>query len=368
MLPALASQTYRLTGFALENYDGSPAEVRAPVTQMPCLTDVLTVDVDWIFSCLTLAELSCSRAASSQMRTLLTATWTRATNRLSSGTISAEDVAAGTHATALRWMVCNASIARITLHPGFYTLGDDCDPRHVDHVFGEEEIEHAREEGRCLEPSWKPGFGPLSIRRNLVMAGGTVNGRCGNTTIKLFSAAQDAINIGQCSASGARGACLPLNVRIESVRILTEECCVPSAAYTSRGGCLHIETRPPGDLGGLGQPFTGPLLHLKNCTLSGPTHDLVWCDGRVIFEDVTFVDGGPPPGGGIVIGHRDCLVYVVMDGNLVDILHDLRAVWVPSPTRTVADAKLRSLAGHDFWTPQQLRDRIRATYRLSGPA
>ena len=28
VLPALASQTYRLTGFALENYDGSPAEVR----------------------------------------------------------------------------------------------------------------------------------------------------------------------------------------------------------------------------------------------------------------------------------------------------------------------------------------------------
>ena len=314
-------------------------------TAMPCLTDVLSVDVDWIFSCLTLAELSCSRAASSQMRTLLTATWTRATNRLSSGTISAEDVAAGTHAIALRWMVCNASIARITLHPGVYTLGDDCDPRHVDHVFGEEEIKQAREEGRCLEPSWKPGFGPLCIRRNLVMAGGTVNGRAGNTTIQLFSAEQNAISIGQCSASGARGA--PVKVRIESVRILTEECCVPSAAYSSRGGCLHIETCPPGDLGGLGQPFTGPLLHLKNCILSGRTHEL---DGRAIFEDVTFEGSG-----GIAIGHQDCLVYVVMDGNLVDILHDPRAVWVPSPTRTMsADAKRRL----------SLRDQIRATYRL----
>jgi len=308
---------------------------------MADLTDVLSVDVDWIFSCLTLAELSCSRAASSQMRTLLTATWTRATNRLSSGTISAEDVAAGTHAVALRWMVCNASIARITLHPGVYTLGDDCDPRHVDHVFGEEEIE----ESRCLEPSWKPGFGPLCIRRNLVMAGGTVNGRAGNTTIQLFSAEQNAISIGQCSASGARGA--PVKVRIESVRILTEECCVPSATYTSRGGCLHIETCPPGDLGGLGQPFTGPLLHLKNCILSGRTHEL---DGRAIFEDVTFEGSG-----GIAIGHQDCLVYVVMDGNLVDILHDPRAVWVPSPTRTMrADAKRRL----------SLRDQIRATYRL----
>ena len=70
---------------------------------------------------------------------------------------------------------------------------------------------------------------------------------------------------------------------------------------------------------------------------------------------VTFVDGGPPPGGGIVIGHQDCLVYVVMDGNLVDILHDPRAVWVPSPTRTMrADAKRRL----------SLRDQIRATYRL----
>lgn len=325
---------------------------------MSCLTDVLSVDVDWIFSCLTLAELSCSRAVSSQMRTLLTATWTRATNRLSSGTISREDVAAGTHAIALRWMVCNASIARITLHPGVYLLGDDCDPRHVDHVFGGARAQ----EGPV--PSWKPGFGPLCIRRSLVMAGSTVNGRAGNTTIKLFSAEQDAINIGQSSASGARGACLPLNVRIESVRILTEECCVPSAAYSSRGGCLHIGTCTPGDLGGLGQPFTGPLLHLKNCTLSGPTHDLVWCDGRAIFEDVTFVDGGPPPGGGIVIGHRDCLVYVVMDGNLVDILHDPRSMWVPSPTRTMADEKRRSLAGDDFWTPQQLRYQIRATYRL----
>ena len=310
---------------------------------MADLTDVLSVDVDWIFSCLTLAELSCSRAASSQMRTLLTATWTRVTNRLLSGTISAEDVAAGTHAVALRWMVCNASIARITLHPGVYTLGDDCDPRHVDHVFGEEEIEH--EEGRCLEPSWKPGFGPLCIRRSLVMAGGTVNGRAGNTTIQLFSAEQNAISIGQCSASGARGA--PVKVRIESVRILTEECCVPSAAYSSRGGCLHIETCPPGDLGGRGQPFTGPLLHLKNCILSGRTHEL---DGRAIFEDVTFEASG-----GILIGHQDCLVYVVMDGNLVDILHDPRAVWVPSPTRTMrADAKRRL----------SLRDQIRATYRL----
>ena len=312
---------------------------------MADLTDVLSVDVDWIFSCLTLAELSCSRAASSQMRTLLTATWTRVTNRLSSGTISAEDVAAGTHAVALRWMVCNASIARITLHPGVYTLGDDCDPRHVDHVFGEEEIQHAHEEGRCLEPSWKPGFGPLCIRRSLVMAGGTVNGRAGNTIIQLFSAEQNAISIGQCSASGARGA--PVEARIESVRILTEECCVPSAIYTSRGGCLHIETCPPGDLGGLGQPFTGPLLHLKNCILSGRTHEL---DGRAIFEDVTFEGSG-----GIAIGHQDCLVYVVMDGNLVDILHDPRAVWVPSPTRTMrADAKRRL----------SLRDQIRATYRL----
>jgi len=256
--------------------------------------------------------------------------------------------------------VSNASIARITLHPGVYTLGDEWDPRHVDHVFGDEEIERAREEGECLEPSWKPGFGPLCIRRNLVMAGGTVNGRAGNTIITPSA----LLGIGQCSASGARGACLPVNVRIESVRILTEECYVPSAAYSDRGGCLHIETCPPGDLGGLGQPFTGPLLHLKNCILSGPTHELVWCDGRAIFEDVTFVDGSPPPGGGVVIGHQDCLVYVVMDGDLVDILHDPRGMWVPSPTRTMADAKRRSLAGDDFWTPQQLRDQIRATYRL----
>ena len=326
---------------------------------MADLTDVLSVDVDWIFSCLTLAELSCARAASSQMRTLLTATWTRVTNRLSSGTISAEDVAAGTHAVALRWMVCNASIARITLHPGVYTLGDDCDPRHVDHVFGEEEIVQAREEGRCLEPSWKPGFGPLCIRRSLVMAGGTVNGRACNTIIKLFSAEQDAISISR--ASGARGACL--KVRIESVRILTEECCVPSAAYSSRGRCLHIETCPPGDLGGLGQPFTGPLLHLKNCILSGPTHELVWCDGRAIVEDLYFVDGGPPPGEGIVIGHQDCLVYVVTDGNLVEILRDPRAVWVPSPTRTMAEAKRRSRAGDDFWSFGR-SNQIRATYRL----
>ena len=340
-----------------------PANVWRGWRSMPSLVEVLSVDVDWIFSCLTLTELSCSRAVNTQLRALLTATWATITSRLSSGKIGEVDVAAGMHASALRWMVCNASISRITLHPGVYTIGDDCNPLHVDRVLTEEEIEQAREENHCLESVWKPGFGPLYLCRNLTIVGGTVNGRAGNTTIKLFSAEQHAINIGPGSASRARGECVPLNVRIESVRILAKECCVQNAAYTSCGGCLQIETCPCSDLDCRFrcQPFTGPLLHLKNCILNGPTNEPVCCNGRAIFEDVTFEDHG-----NIFIGHEDCLMYIVVDGKLEEIMYDLvscmsNSTWYPSPMHTMAAA--------GEWLPvsgMQLRDNIRATYRLLG--
>jgi len=317
------------------------------------------VDVDWIFSCLTLTELSCSRAASTQLRALLSATWTTTTNRLSSGMIGEADVAAGTHASALRWMVCNASISRITLRPGLYTMGDDSDLQHVDRVLTEEERRMNREEPPCVTRSrpvsrWKPGFGPLFICRDLTIVGGTVNGRCGNTTIKLVTAEQHAIHLfGQ---SYDAGECAPLDVRVENVRIL-------AAGSNSCGGCIQIETCPCSLKDRVCKPFTGPLLHLKNCTLNGPTSDVVHCNGRAIFEDVTFEDEGM-----IFIGHEDCLAYIVVDGIIEEIVHDPRSGGTgsieSSPWRPVPPAW--PVSRHDLWTPQQLRDRIRATYRLLG--
>jgi len=326
-----------------------------PSRSMPSLVEVLSVDVDWIFNCLTLTELSCSRAASMQLRALLTATWATATNRLSSGMIGEADVAAGTHASALRWMVCNASISRITLRPGVYTIGDDSDPQHVDRVFTDEEIEQAREDGHGAESLWKPGFGPLYICRDLTIVGGTVNGRCGNTTIKLVAAEQNAIHIGQCCASRESGECVPLNVRIENVRILA------TGSIESAPACLQIETCPCSDKGRVCKPFTGPLLHLKNCTLNGPTSEIVWCNGRAIFEDVTFEVYGK-----IFIGHKDCLVYIVADGTLEEIVRDVGSIessaWRYPPMNNMRTAMGSFHRGEELWTSQQLRDHIRATY------
>ena len=240
----------------------------------------------------------------SRLRACLNPDWNLCTARLLTQGITAADVVRGWHPSLFRWLVY-APVDRIHLPAGDYLLGDDSNPLHVHEVPPEAKLTEMHDEGFGWEPSWKPGYGPLFIRRSVTIVGEEPDRHPFKklTTIKFVSDNSSAVYLMQPNGAD------PIDVTIELVNFVAEGWCSSCATIYEPEVLTH--------------PYNGALLVLTDCLLSAPTSHAVYCYGRALLEDCEFGDDGTF----VCYDHDDALVIYTSGGELYKIEHMPNTKW-----------------------------------------
>ena len=215
--------------------------------------------------------------------------------------VTAADVDADVHVCVLRHLIASSALEVITLAPGVYDLGSVANPLHVQLVRPEkppfDELCGDRV-GEWLDyaPEWRRGYGPLELRRSVVLRGKTASGRIGERSherprLSFLDAPRKA---GALVEAGAG----PLRVTLQGIDFYS--CAEPlscfylgehfradfhGALFVSTGGCRRCAT-PASRLGATCtcERFGGPTLEVTDCFIHGG-FSLI---GRSAFERCTF--------------------------------------------------------------------------------